>query len=210
MLRHASSGENVKDLSHGNGGKSRLLDGVEHGLRRRLQGEVVAVGGAAVVPGGAHKGSGNDAPHAVLALELLPGDAAVPVELLQRHHFLVGGNLEDGIGGGIDDQISGAHVLVAVEFNSLGAGDGLIAEDSPPGGCPEGRQDLLGKAVGIGGHGLGGDHTGDFPVADGGVLAHGCLGETPIGARGGSGLGKAGNAVDQAQTRGNHRWDLEL
>ena len=170
----------------------------------------MAVGGAAVVPGGAHKGSGNDAPHAVFALELLAGDAAIPVKLLQGNHFLMGSNLENRIGGGIDNQISGAHVLVAVELNGLGAGDGLIAEDSPPGGCPEGRQDLLGKAVGIGGHGLGGDHTGDFPVADGGVLAHGCLGETPIGARGGSGLGKAGNAVDQAQTRGNHRWDLEL
>ena len=68
MLRGAAAGEDIEDLAHGDGVEAGFFEGVEHGLCRRLEREVVAVGGAGVVSVPVtDEGAGDHAAHAVLA-----------------------------------------------------------------------------------------------------------------------------------------------
>ena len=90
----------------------------------------------------------------------------------------MGGDLEHAVGGGVDDQLPGFHMLPAVVRQQLGAGVGLVAEVPPAGAAAELLQKLLGKALRVGGKGLGGNDPGDLPVADGGVLPLGGLCQT--------------------------------
>ena len=184
VFRRPLSREDVVDLAHGDGVEARVLEGVEHRLLRRLQREVVAVGGAGVVAAAADEGTGDDAAHAVLAAQDLPGNAAVFVELLHGDHVLMGGDLEHGVGGGVDDQIPGPHVLVAVFVDDGCAGPGRVGQHAAAGSFAEGRENLLREAVRVGGQRIGGDHARDLPVADGGVLAHGGLGQLAVSAAG--------------------------
>ena len=133
---------------------------------------------------GADEGTGDHPAHAVLALQDPPGNTAVLVELLQRDDLLMGRNLEDGVSGGVDNQVPGLHMLVAEFVDDGGAGPGGVGQDAAARGLPEGLQHLLGEAVGIGRHGIRGDDAGNLPVADGGVLAHGGLGQLAVGAAG--------------------------
>ena len=141
--------------------------------------------------------------------EELPSHAAIFVQLLRRHDILVGRNLEHGIGGGVDDQVPGADVLVAVDVDDLGAAPGRIGQHTPAGGRPEGSQHLLGKALGVGGQGLLGDDARNFPVADGGVLAHGPLPEPGHGAGGAVGLRQVVHTVHIAQPRPDQMGNLQ-
>src|SRR5690242_14104684 len=53
------------------------------------------------------------------------------VELPERDDFLVRGDLEDAVGGSVDDGRAGAHVLGSQFFDDLGAGRGFIAQRAP-------------------------------------------------------------------------------
>ena len=64
----------------------------------------MAVGSALIAAALPYKGPGDDTAYAVLAVELLAGDAAVFVKLLQRDYLLMGGDLEHRVGRGVDDQ----------------------------------------------------------------------------------------------------------
>ena len=144
------------------------------------------------------------------APEDFPGDAAVFIQLLRRDHVLVGGDLEDGIGGGIDDQIPGGHMFVAEDVDDLGAGPGGVGQHAPAGFFPEGREDLFREALGIEGEGLRRDEPRQFPVAGGGILAPGGLRHAPVGGSGPAGLWQAVHAVDPAQTQADEIGDMEL
>ena len=82
-------------------------------------------------------------------------------------------NLKHGVGRGIHNPLAGFQLLRAIIPDDLGAGVGQIAQNAPAGSGLEGLQHLPGEAMGIGGQGLRRHHACDFPVADGGVLAHG-------------------------------------
>ena len=210
-LRVPPSGENVVNLAHGQAVQPRRLYGVQHGFFRRLQRKVVAVGRALeAVLGVAHVGAGNHPADAVLPLQNFPRLAAGVVQLLQGDPLLMRRHLKHGVGGGVDDPLAGFALLLAVVPDDVGAGIGQIAQHAPAGLLLEGVQNLPGKTVGEGGQGLGGDHTGDFPMADGGVLAHGAFPQPGEGAGGGGGLRQAGHAVDVAQSRGGHVGNVQL
>ena len=69
MLAHAYACKNIIDLAHTDGGKSRLLQSIQKCPRRRLQGEIVAVGGSLEAAGLTHKGPGDHTAYAVLACQ---------------------------------------------------------------------------------------------------------------------------------------------
>ena len=175
VLRGALARKDVIDLTDRDGVQPRVLEGVQHGFLGRFQGEIVAVCRAGIVPVASDEGTGDDPAHAVLPSQDPPGDPAVLVELFHGNHVLVSRDLEDGIRGGIDDQIPGLHVLVTVLVDDGGSGPGSVCQDAPPGGLPEGLQNFLGEAVGIGGQRLGRNNACDLPVSDGGILTHGGL-----------------------------------
>ena len=84
---------------------------------------------------------------------------------------LVRGDLEDGVGGGVDDPLARALVLLAEPLDDLGARGGDVADHAAPGGRGEGVEQLLREAVGVGRERALGDDAGQLPVADGRVLA---------------------------------------
>ena len=93
-------------------------------------------------------------------------------------------DLEHAVRRGIDDQSSRFDVLLAVIANDVGARIRLVAEH-PSARCRfKGGDDLVGKAVGIGGERLLGHEPRDLPVADGSILAGRQLAHTGIGGHG--------------------------
>ena len=132
----------------------------------------------------AEEGAGDDAAHAVLALQHLAGDLAVAVQLMHRHKLLVGGDLEHAVGAGVDDEGILLHGLLAVVLQHLRAGVGLVAEDLVAGLLFELVDEAVREAVREGGQGSRADDTGDLPVADGGILAHALLLQAGEGADG--------------------------
>ena len=66
--------------------------------------------------------------------------------------------------------------------------------------CLKLLNELLREAVGEGGQRVRADHTGDLPVADGGILAHALLLQAGEGADGGGILLPDGHTVDVEQS----------
>ena len=162
----------------------------------------MAVGGAVEgIGGAAQEGAGNDAAHAILALEHLAGDLAVTVQLVHRHQLFVGGHLEHAVGTGVDDEGVFLHGLLAVVLQHLGAGIGLIAEHLVAGFFLKLVDELCGETLREGGQRLRAHHTGDLPVADGGVLAHALLLQAGKGTLGGGALLPCRHAVNVEQAQ---------
>ena len=70
----------------------------------------------------------DDAAHFVRAAQNVARDLADSVQLPERDHFFVRGDLEDAVGRSVDDRRAGAHVLVAEFLDDLGAGGRTVAE----------------------------------------------------------------------------------
>ena len=143
------------------------------------------------------------------ATEDLPGLPAGIVEFFQGDEFLMGGYLEYGVGGGVDDPFSGGELLRSVIPDHIGAGIGRIAQPAPAGGGFKSVQHFLGETLGIGGQGFRGNDARDLPMADGGILALALFCQPGIGA-GSVAFGKAFHTVDIAQTGGDHIGDVQL
>jgi hypothetical protein len=105
-------------------------EAVEQHAGRGRDGVVVAVGGAGESAGGANERPGDDAAHFVLPAQQIAGDLAAAVEFIERDLFLVGGDLENAVGGGVDDQVAALEVLGAEFADDFGAGGGFVAEDA--------------------------------------------------------------------------------
>jgi hypothetical protein len=101
----------------------------------------------------------------------------------------VGGDLEDAVGGGVDDQIAAVEVLFAEFADDFGAGGGFVAEDAPAGPGDEGVDDFGGKTGGVERERAVEEDAGEFPVAGGGVLAGGGEGAAAEETEGG-GVGR--------------------
>ena len=162
----------------------------------------MAVGGAVEGIGAvAKEGAGDHAAHAVFAFEHFPGDLTVAVQLLHRHKLLVGGHLKNAVGAGVHDEGVFPHGLLAVVLQHLRAGIGLVAQHLVAGLLLILPDQLLREALGEGGQRLRADHTGDLPVADGGILAHALLLQAGKGSRRGIRFLPCGHAVNVEQTQ---------
>ena len=99
FFRHALTVENVENFAHGDDVPACAFEQIKHGLAGRLETQVMAVGGAVEgIGGAAEEGAGDDAAHAVFALQHLAGDLAIAVQLMHRHKLLVGGHLKNAVG----------------------------------------------------------------------------------------------------------------
>ena len=202
LFGHALSVKDIKDLAHGDDIPAGLLQQVEHGGTGRLQAQVVAVGGTVEGLGAAaQEGPGDDTAHAVRALQHLTGDLAVAVKLVHGHQLLVGSHLEHAVGAGVDNEGIFLHGLLAVVLQHLGAGIGQIAEDFVAGFGLKLLNELLREAVGEGGQRVRADHTGNLPVADGGILAHALLLQAGKGTGGRVGLFARSHTVNVEQAQ---------
>jgi hypothetical protein len=145
-----------------------------------------------------------------IARKILTGNMAVFIQFFQRNNLLMGSNLEHGVGGGIDDQITGLHMLLAEFFDDRCAGPGSVGQNAAAGGFAEGLQHLFREALGIGGQRVGRYNTGDLPVTDGGIFAHGLFRQTGYHTGGGIGLGQVSNTVGVTQARRDHIGDMQF
>ena len=91
---------------------------------------------------------------------------------------------------------------ITVLGDGIGARHGLVGQHAPAGGPAERLQHLLREALRVGGQGIRGHDAGDLPMADGGVLAHGGLGQLAVGALGGFRRAQELQTLDVAQAAG--------
>ncbi len=179
----STAGKQVEDLANRQHVEALLLEAVEHGRAGGFQRKVVATRSACVGPLPL-KRARDHAAHAMLALQLCAGDAAVLVELLRRHHALVRRDLEDAVGRGVDDERAGLHLLAAVVTDDIGARVGQVADDLAARSLLEGLQDLRRETLGVGGQRSWRDDAGHLPVPHGAVFALALLLHAGKGARG--------------------------
>ncbi len=186
LLGDALLGIDVGDLADGDHLAARVLHVVQHGRRRRQHGVVVTVAGALEVAlATAHERTRDDAAD-VVGLQQLAHDVAQLIELLEAVGLFVAGDLEHGVGRGVEDRLAGAHVLFAQIVQHLSAGGVAVAEVARQAGLlDDGVQQLLREAVVViveiaplEQHG----HAGNLPVAGRGVLAGGELLGEAVGA----------------------------
>src|SRR5579862_6879498 len=145
------AGEDVADLADA----VDLVAGVAHEAEvvrpLRLEREVVPVRRARVVAGLADERPRDHAADGVLAGEDLARDAAALVQLFEGDRLLVRGDLEDGVGGRVDDPLARLLMLLAELLDDLGAGGGLVAEDTAARAVHERVDDVVGSRAGTSG-----------------------------------------------------------
>ena len=145
---------------------------------------------ARVVAGLADERPRDHAADRVLAGEDLAGDAARVVELLERDRLLVRRDLEDRVGGRVDDPLPRPLVLLAELLDDLRPGRGLVADHAAARAVHERVDHVVREAVRVGRERLRGDDAHQLPVAGGRVLALRAL-DQPAGDRGRSRLRRA-------------------
>ncbi len=145
----------------------------------------------------------GDHPTDVVVVAVRAGDAAHPVELLERNHSFVGGDLEDRVGRRVQDQFARVEVTGTEVFDDDGSGGGVVAEELVAGLLLDGADQLVGEpGVGEGSVRLFGDDSGDLPVSGRGVLARAGFGEFAKAHRGMVGGRDAGEVSVQVSEAG--------
>src|SRR5918994_313858 len=180
-------GEDVVDLADAVHLHAGVLQQRQVVRRAGLDGEVVPVRRARVVPRLAGERAGDHASDLMLAGEDLARGPARLVELLERDRLLVRGDLEDGVGRGVDDPLARLLVLLAELLDDLRPGGRLVAEHSAAGLVHERVDHVVRKAVRVGRERLRRDDPHQLPVPGRRVLALRALGE-PTGDRRRAGL----------------------
>src|SRR4029077_16300965 len=97
--------------------------------------------------GPADERPGDDSADRVLAGEDLARRPATVIELLERNRLLVGGDLEDRVGRGVDDPLARSLVLLPQLLDDLGARRRPVAEHSTRGAVHERVDHVVRKAV---------------------------------------------------------------
>lgn len=172
----AAVAEDVLDLADGDHFFALTLQTVEDRIGEGLHGIVAAVLGAGVFPVAAHEGTRDDAADQILALQQVSCDGADAVQLLKGHDLLVRGDLEDTVGGGVDDELAGLNVLVSEALDDLGAACDAVAEGAAADPLLKLVHELFGEAVGEGLEGMLLHKTRHLPVTAGRILGVGGLG----------------------------------
>ena len=121
-------------------------------------------------------------PTACLPVRISRAIAAAVVELLERDRLLVRGDLEDGVGGRVDDPLARLLVLLAELLDDLRPRRGLVAEHAAAGPVHERVDHVVREAVRVGRERRRRDDAHQLPVARRRVLALRAL-EQPAGDR---------------------------
>ena len=129
-------------------------------------------------------------PTACLPVRISRAIAAAVVELLERDRLLVRGDLEDRVGGRVDDPLARLLVLLAELLDDLRPARRLVAEHAAGGAVHERVDHVVREAVRVGRERLRRDDPHQLPVADRRVLALRAL-EQPAGDRGRARLRRA-------------------
>ena len=95
---------------------------------RRLHGVIVPPRGAPEMSRRAIERPRDDAPDAG-GVRVAARDFANLVKPLDRQHVFVRGDLQNGIGGGVEDRFAGAHVFRAEFFENGGAAARVVADE---------------------------------------------------------------------------------
>ena len=122
----------------------------------------------------------------------------------------MGSDLEDRIRRGIDNQIAGFHMLRAIFLNHSRTGPGGICQHTSAGLLPKRLQYFFRESVRIGRQGIFRYDAGNFPVPDGGILAHRSFGQSCVGTGRLFRLRQAGNTVNVAQTSLDHIGNIQF
>ena len=113
----------------------------------------------------------------------------------------MGSDLKNGIGGSVDDPLSGFQLFRTIVPDHIGAGIRQIAQNAPSGLALKFIQYLFGKAMRIGGQRVGRYHARNLPVPDGRILAHGGFRQSCDCPRGCRRLRQIIHAVKISQSR---------
>ena len=146
-LVDVAAGEDVGDLADAVDRLPGVADEREVVRPPRLEREVVAVRRALVVARLADERPRDHAADGVLAGQDLARDPAGLVELLERDRLLVRRDLEDRVGGRVDDPLAGALVLLAELLDDLRARRRLVAEHAAAGAVHERVDHVVREAV---------------------------------------------------------------
>ena len=101
-------------------------------------------------------------------------------------------------------------MLVTECIDDRCAGPGGIGQPATAGDFRQRIQNFSRETIGIGGHGLRGNDTGNFPVADGGILTHGCFLKSCHRTGGRVHFRQAGHTISVAEARCDHVGDMQL
>ena len=125
------------------------------------------------------------------------------IELLRRIEFLVAGDLEHTVTGGIHNGVAGADVLLAQLIQNGGTAGGSVAQRLGADGSLKGIHHFRRKAFRIQWKGLFQLNAHQFPVAGGGILASGGFHGAAIHASAFGGH-RIAHAINAAKAHGLH------
>jgi hypothetical protein len=190
-LSEAAAGEDVADLADADGHDPRLGEMVEHRPLRWGHREILAVVGSferARLPDERPRDDAADP----VGVAQPPRRGADRVQLGNRDHVLVRGDLEDRIRRRVQDHVARVDVLGPELLDDLGATCRNVPEHSPPGRARE-RLDQFEWEAGVreGRERLRQHDAHHLPVPGRGVLAARSLAHA---SHGGAGLGRSRNA----------------
>ena len=195
----ADPGEEVADLADGVDRDPGRLQRVEVRRARRPDREVLAPRGARERPGGPVNGRATTRPTACSPVMDLARGGAGGQEVGLGEDVVVGGQLQHGVHGGVEDHLAGPQVVGAQLIEDGHAVGRAVAAEPQAGGRTQTGQDVVGGAVRVARERLGGDDAHELPVAHRGVLAgpervqaaaeH--RDAAPAGRRGAGGSGRA-------------------
>ncbi len=121
-------------------------------------------------PGSPVNGRAITRPTACLPVRISRATRQPVVELLERDRLLVGGDLEDGVGGRVDDPLARLLVLLAELVDDVRAGRGLVPEHAARRPVHERVDHVVREPVRVGRHRGRGDDAHQLPVPRGRVL----------------------------------------
>src|SRR5271156_3272561 len=169
VIFHAAAVVNVVNLADAEDWHFFFRQNVQQHRAGRFHRVIVPPLGASKISGSAGERPGDDAAYAIRAVQEFARDLAHAIELGNRNHVFVRGDLKNAVAGGVHDGKSGNNVFTAKLFDNFGAGCGLVAERAAADLALEFRDQRLRKAVGTNGKSAVEPDAGHFPVAGGGV-----------------------------------------
>ena len=176
-LVDVAAGEDVEDLPDAVDRQARVPNEAQVVGALRLEREVVPIRRPFVVARLAGERPCDDAADGVLSDQDLARGPAAVVQLLERDGLLVRGDLEDRVGGRVDDPLAGLLMLLAELLDDVRPRRGLVPEHAAPGPVHERVDHVVGEAVRIGRERLRRQDAHQLPVAGGRVLALRALGQ---------------------------------
>jgi len=149
MLRYAFAVVNIGNLADGDHLKAGVLQFVHHGAGEGLQGVIVTVGRPDKMPRGPDEGTGDHPAHPVFFVQgQLPADFANFVKLFKGDDFFMGGDLQNRVGGRINDERPRFHMFLPQLFDDRRPACRLVSDDLAAGSPLDFPDQFVGEAFG--------------------------------------------------------------